>query len=226
MLRKRILVAEDDSSIARILRDNLVHEGFDVECASHGSEALQKVQDFRPDLILLDIVMPGADGFEICRSLSTAKVRVPIIMLTARSQPLDKVRGLQLGADDYVTKPFLIDELVARIHAVLRRSFRSVETLLLGDVTIDFGRMRALKRDVPLALTTQEFAVLQYLAERPGRVVLRDELLRAVWGFSEAPLTRAVDVSMARLRRKIEPDPHQPRFIRTVHGDGYSLMLD
>ena len=222
-MRSHILIVEDDMTLALLLRDNLTYEGFDVECAPDGRQALERVRAVRPALVLLDIAIPGVDGFDVCRMLNAGRDRLPIIMLTARTQRPDKVRALQLGADDYVTKPFSFDELLARIHAVLRRSYPAVHTCTVGDVTIDFGQMRAFKRGAALRLTAREFAVLQHLAERPGKVVTRDELLRVVWGCRDPMLTRTVDNFVARLRRKIEPEPHHPRFIRTVHGDGYCL---
>jgi DNA-binding response OmpR family regulator len=225
-VNKRILIVEDDTAFARVLGDNLRYVGFRVECAVDGPEALRRARCARPDLVLLDVMLPGFSGFDVCRLLNAERERVPIIILTARTQQEDKVRGLELGADDYVTKPFALDELLARIHAVLRRSQRAVQTLTLGDVQIDLVRMRASKGRVPLVLTPREFTLLQYLAERAGKMVTRDELLRAVWGYDDAPLTRTVDSFVARLRRKIEANPHHPRFIRTMHGDGYSLTLD
>ena len=219
-----MLIVEDDAALASVLRDNLAYEGFDVRCASNAVQALEQVRQMRPDLILLDIALPGVDGFDVCRALNTGRDRLPIIMLTARTQRRDKVQALHLGADDYVTKPFSFDELLARIHAVLRRSYPTIRVVDLGtDVTIDFARMRATKGGAALSLTAREFAILQHLAERAGKVVTRDELLRAVWGCSEPPVTRTVDNFVARLRRKVERDPHRPQFIRTVHGDGYCL---
>lgn len=225
-MKKRILVVEDDLPLAHVLRDNLLFEGFDVECASDGEQALDRARAARPDLMLLDVDIPGVDGFEVCRRLSAERDRLPIIMLTARTRKRDQVRGLELGADDYVTKPFSFEELLARIHAVLRRSYPTVKTLSLAGVIIDFAEMRASRKGAALALTSREFAILQHLAERAGRVVTRDELLRAVWGYREPAATRTVDNFVARLRRKIEEDPHHPRFIRTVHGNGYFLNLN
>ena len=222
-MSKRILIVEDDVSFARVLRDNLIYEGFSVECVSDGRQALRQARLALPDLVLLDVTIPGLDGFEVCRALSTDRRRVPIIMLTARTQKEDKIRGLELGADDYVSKPFALGELLARIDAVLRRSQQTLQNLTLGDVVVDFGRMQASKRRAPLSLTPREFALLQHLAEHMGKVVTREELLCSVWGYDQAPLTRTVDNFVARLRRKIEPDPHRPRFIHTMHGDGYSL---
>lgn len=224
-MKKRILIAEDDPSVLRLLRDNLASEGFAIDCVSTGMQAIEHVRSARPDLVLLDIMIPDLNGFDVCRALSAERDRVPIIIITARTQQQDKVLGLRLGADDYVTKPFSLDELLARIHAVLRRSQRTIPTLLLGDVTIDFGRMHASRNGAPLALTPREFAVLQYLAEHSGQLVTRAELLRVVWGYHDVPLTRTVDNFVARLRRKIEPDPHHPQRLRTVHGDGYCLAL-
>ena len=221
----RLLIVEDDAALARLLRDNLVYEGFAVECVADGLEAIERVRTARPDLVLLDITIPGLNGFEVCRVLGAGPERVPIIIVTARTQSQDTVRGLELGADDYVTKPFALDELLARIHAVLRRSRRTIQTLTFGDVAIDFGRMRASKGGVALQLTPREFGVLQHLAEHAGKAVTREELLRVVWGYQDMPLTRTVDNFVARLRRKLEPDPHHPRYIRTMHGDGYCLAL-
>lgn len=226
MMKKHILIVEDDAALAMVLRDNLVYEGFKVDCVADGALAIGQARATRPDLVLLDVAIPGLNGFEVCRTLHSGRDRMPIIMLTARAQKKDKVLGLELGADDYVTKPFSFDELLARIHAVLRRTYVTVQTLSLGDVRIDFGQMRAWKRGAALDLTSHEFGILQHLAERPGRVVSRDELLRAVWGYVHTPVTRTVDNFMARLRRKIEKDPHNPRFIQTIHGDGYQLVLD
>ena len=168
-------------------------------------------------------MLPGLDGFEVCRALGRGPDRTPIIMLTARTGHDDKVRGLELGADDYVTKPFAFDELFARINAVLRRSHPRLDRIVLGDIEVDFRRYRASRGGRDLALTHREVELLHYLAERAGRVVTREELLRLVWRYSDVPATRTVDNFIARLRRKIEPDPHHPPFIRTVHGDGYSL---
>jgi two-component system response regulator RegX3 len=223
----RILIVEDDSTLSVVLRNSLTYEGFVVECAADGQQGLRAARARRPDLLLLDVMMPGLDGFDVCRALNAEAERLPIIMLTARTQQNDKVRGLELGADDYVTKPFVLDELLARIHAVLRRTTSSTRrTVTLGDIVIDFARRRAQQGRRRIELTPREFAVLWQLAEHPGSVVSRDELLRTVWGYHEPPLTRTVDIFIARLRRKIEPDPRHPRFLRTAHGDGYCLVFD
>jgi DNA-binding response OmpR family regulator len=221
-MRKRILLVEDDASLARVVLDNLGFEGFEARCAVDGAAAFSAVAEFRPDLVLLDISLPDADGFELCGPLAR-RAQSPVIFLTARGQKSDKLRGLNLGADDYVTKPFDLDELIARIHAVLRRTRMVGDSLTLGAVTVDFRTEQALKDGCAIHLTHREFELLRYLAERRDRLVLRDELLRAVWGYADTPLTRSVDHAVARLRKKIEPDPHRPRYIHTAHGDGYCL---
>lgn len=221
-MKKRILIVEDDVALLRVLRDNFLFDGFDVACAGDGHEALARARAFAPDLVILDVMLPGRDGFALAPLLRRGG-QTAVIMLTARSDKADKLTGLNLGADDYVAKPFDLDELLARVHAVLRRASPDVEVMELGAVTVDFRTMRATSRGRPMGLTHREFELLRYLAERPGRVVGRDELLRAVWGYPDAPATRSVDHAIARLRRKIEPDPKHPRFVHTVHGDGYCL---
>jgi DNA-binding response OmpR family regulator len=224
-MKQRILVVEDDAAIARVLRDNLQFEGYDVDCVSTGAAAVSTVKSFAPDLVVLDLMLPDASGFEVFPAVSQHG-RVPIMILTARGQKTDKLRGLNLGADDYVTKPFDLEEFLARVRGVLRRSRPPVEQLVLGVVQLDFRAQHATREDRLLHLTHREFELLLYLAERHGRVVHRDELLREVWGYADAPATRSVDHAITRLRKKIEIDAHHPRFIHTVHGDGYCLTLD
>ena len=224
--RKRVLIVEDDRSLARILNDNLTFEGYQVTGAADRDAALASVRSAPPDLILLDLMIPGANGFDLCAQLR-GQVRTPIIILSARAQKSDKLQGLDLGADDYLTKPFDLDELLARIRAVLRRHGKpEVELLTMGRVTIDFRTLSATRAGHELHLTHREFELLRYLAERRDRIVHRDELLREVWGYLSTPTTRSVDLAIARLRKKIEPDPHRPRFILTVHADGYRLTPD
>ena len=224
--QKRILIVEDDEGIARVLADNLRIDGFAVRWARTAHEALVESQSFRPDLVLLDIMLAGQpDGFEICRVLRQGG-RCGVIILSARGQREDKLRGLGAGADDYVTKPFDMEELAARINAVLRRTVLVVSRIRLGDIKVDFEAHTARRGSTPLHLTHREFEILRYLAERRDRVVHRDELLRAVWEIVDGSTTRAVDFAVARLRQKIEPNPPEPRFLRTVHGDGYSLTVD
>jgi DNA-binding response OmpR family regulator len=222
MMKKRILVVEDDTSLARVLRDNLTFDGFDVDWVSSGNAALKRVKAAAPDLVVLDIMLPDTNGFELCGLLRQGR-QTPIIILTARGQKADKIRGLNLGADDYITKPFDLEEFLARVRAVLRRTRPAFDTLELGQVMIDFRAQHASKDGKSIRLTHREFELLQYLAERQEHVVHRNELLREVWGYPDVPSTRSVDHAIARLRKKIESDPHHPRFIHTVHGDGYCL---
>jgi two-component system response regulator VicR len=221
-MKRRVLIVEDNAGLASVLADNLVVEGFEVQTVDDGDLAVAKAREFSPDLIVLDLMLPGKDGFALCGLLRQGR-RTPIVMLTARSQKDDRIRGLKLGADDYVTKPFDLEELLARIHAVLRRSRPDVERLTLGRVTIDFRALRAWSDSEDIDLTHREFELLRYLAERQEVVVDRDELLREVWGYASAPHTRSVDQAVVRLRKKIEPDPQHPVFIHTVHGNGYCL---
>jgi DNA-binding response OmpR family regulator len=225
-MKRRILVVEDDTALARLLCDNLIYEGFEVALASDGNRALREHSVFHPDLVLLDLTLPGLDGLEVCRKLNREQARTGIIILTARTQKDDKVQGLRLGADDYITKPFALDELLARIDAVLRRLHPAEDELTLGPLHIDFNHYTALRDDQKVAFSQREIEVLRYMSARAGKVVTRDELLRNVWGYQNIPLTRSVDNLIARLRWKVEPDPDNPRYIHTVYGDGYRLTLD
>jgi two-component system OmpR family response regulator len=222
MMKTRILVVEDDAPLARVLRDTLTFEGFDVQCAPDARLAIDISKSFSPDLVVLDIMLPDGNGFDVCGLLRQGG-RTAVIILTARSQKVDKLRGLSLGADDYVTKPFDLEELLARVKVVLRRARPAIERLCLGPVTIDFQTLRATHGNRPMQLSYREFDVLHYLAERQGHVVSRHELLSQVWSYADQPITRSVDHAIARLRKKIEADPRRPRFIHTVHGDGYCL---
>jgi len=224
-MKRRILVVEDDVSLARLLFDNLVYEGFDVALAADGQRALKEHDTFNPDLVLLDLTLPGLDGLEVCRKFNREQSRTAIIILTARTLKEDKVQGLRLGADDYITKPFALDELLARIEAVLRRVHPIDDSLVLGELRIDFNRYSAERKNEKVAFSQREMEVLRYMGARAGRVITRDELLLNVWGYQNVPLTRSVDNLVARLRWKIEPDPDNPRYIHTVYGDGYRLTL-
>jgi DNA-binding response OmpR family regulator len=223
--RKRILVVEDDEALARVLADNLRFSGFEVECEQDADGALARARAAAPDVVLLDVMLPGRNGIELCRVIRRGGT-TPVIMLTARDQKSDKLSGLEAGADDYITKPFDFDELVARIRAVLRRARTMVVQVRLGHVIVDFRELRATDGHRDVHLTHREFDILSYLAERQGRVVHRNELLREVWGYPEEPTTRAVDYAIKRLRGKLEPDPHRPRFLHAVRGDGYCLTVD
>lgn len=225
-MQTRVLIVEDDDALARVVSDSLRFEGYEVEVTNDGNEAITRLRAFQPDLVLLDIMLPNRNGLDLV-SVIRQGGRVPVIILSARSQKADKIRGLQLGADDYLAKPFDLDELLARMQAVLRRSRRIVERLVLGTIVIDLTTMKATNGSQELHLTHREFEVLRYLAERQDRVVYRNELLREIWGYLDVPMTtRSVDHAIARLRKKVEQDPHHPRFIRTVHGDGYCLSVN
>jgi DNA-binding response OmpR family regulator len=222
----RILVVEDDRLLAKILSDNLKLDGFEVARAADANSAVNVAREFVPDLVILDVMLPDHSGFDVFANLHQGG-RTPVIFLTARGQRADKVRGLNLGGDDYITKPFDLEEFLARVHAVLRRARANVQQLKLGAVAVDFATQTATQGKNPLHLTHQELEILKYLAARAGRVVYRTELLRAVWGYpDDSANTRSVDHAIGRLRKKIEPIPEQPRFIHTVHGDGYSLTPD
>jgi DNA-binding response OmpR family regulator len=226
MDQKRILIVEDDEGISRLLADNLTIDGFNVRWAPTAHDALVESQSFRPDLVLLDIMLAGQPrGFDLCAVLRQGG-RCGVIIVSARSQREDKLRGLGVGADDYVTKPFDMEELAARINAVLRRTVLVVSRIRMGEIDIDFETRVAQRGSASLHLTHREFEILRYLAERRDHAVHRNELLREVWGVVDGSTTRSVDFAVARLRRKIEPNPPEPRFLRTVHGDGYSLTID
>jgi DNA-binding response OmpR family regulator len=222
-VNRRILLVEDDPLITRMVRDNLVFDGFEVSCVASGDQALSQVRSFAPDLILLDLMLPQLDGFEICKAVSQSPRRIPIIVISARDQVSDKIRVLKIGADDYVTKPFKFDELLARIHAVIRRTNAAPDEMRLGNIKINFSALHAIKDGESLVLTAREFEVLKLLWINRDNVVSREQLLRSIWGFSEAPLTRSVDQFIARLRSKIEVDPRHPRYLHTVYGEGYQL---
>jgi DNA-binding response OmpR family regulator len=226
-VQKRILIVEDDRTLARVIRDNLVAEGFGVHAVVDPAGALTYMRSTVPDLILLDLMLPGGDGFELCRVLRQ-RSKVPIVILSARGQKADKLRGLNLDADDYITKPFDLEELLARIRAVLRRGRpTAIDRLVIGRLVIDFRKRHAASGATPVHLTLREFEVLSYLAERHDTVVRRSDLLTEIWGHTdESVATRSVDHPIARLRKKIEPDPGHPQFILTAHGDGYCLCMN
>jgi len=227
-----IMVVEDDSSIRLGLEDTLRAKGYQVVVATAGQQAVDLAERTRPDLIILDIMLPDFDGFEVCRRIKGHKSSLadtPVIMLTARGAELDRVRGLELGADDYVTKPFSLMELLARVSAVLRRASRgrsSPETLTFGRVAVDFARQEATKAGQPLELPHRAFEILRVLAGRPGEVVSREDLLDGAWGYDKYPNTRTVDNHMVKLRKAIEDEPDNPQYLLTVHGAGYRLKID
>src|SRR5215813_2729891 len=223
----RILVIEDDPAILRGLVDNLRFESYEVLSATDGETGYRLIKDKKPHLIILDLMLPKLSGYEVCRRVREEGITAPILMLTARGEDGDKVLGLDLGADDYVTKPFSIRELLARVRAFLRRSNPSKSPpneLRFADVVIDFLAYEARKGDQVLDMTRKEFAVLRVLAAHAGEVVTRDELLNEVWGFESYPTTRTIDNHIAMIRAKIENNPAEPSHLVTVHGVGYKLV--
>jgi len=233
MTGTRILVAEDDSHIREGLIDTLESEGYAVTAAGDGEETLRLWRAGAFDLILLDVMMPGKSGYDVCREIRKTDSAVPIVMLTAKGEEIDKVVGLELGADDYVTKPFGVRELLARIGAVLRRSRRdsdagdaSPDVFRLGQVEISRKTFRGSRGGQSFDLTPREMEVLEYFHDRPGVVISREKLLRAVWGYEYYGTTRTVDQHIAQLRKKVEADPARPELITTVHGVGYRYEGD
>ncbi len=227
-LSPRILLVEDEPSLVLTLTDRLVSEGYRVEIAGDGNSALAHAEEGPFDLVLLDVMLPGKNGFDVCRDLRQRGVSTPVLMLTARTQVVDRVVGLKLGADDYLTKPFEMIELLARIEALLRRSRGPVAavtgTYAFGGVVVDFRRAELTRDGVPLALSALELKLLRHLIENRGMVVSRDELLDQVWGYDASAHTRTVDVHVASLRQKVEPQPSRPQFIVTVHRLGYKFV--
>ncbi|HOB28642.1 MAG TPA: response regulator [Bacillota bacterium] len=220
----KILVVDDERSIAEILKYNLEKEGFEVILAYDGEEALERLEQDKPDLILLDIMLPKKDGFAVCREIRAQK-EIPIIMLTARETEVDKVLGLELGADDYVTKPFSAREVTARVKAILRRTraFVGEEKKLLrhGDLVVDLDAIQVFNRGRPVELTPKEFSLLSVLMRRPGHVFDRQQLLNQAWGYDYFGDERTVDVTIRRLREKLELNPSEPEYIHTKRGVGY-----
>ncbi|HZD49104.1 MAG TPA: response regulator transcription factor [Silvibacterium sp.] len=222
----KILVVEDEPNMVAGLRDNFEFEGYEVITASDGIEGLQKALDESPDLVVLDVMMPRMSGLEVCKQLRAKRASIPIIMLTARGQEVDKVVGLELGADDYVTKPFSIRELLARVKAILRRASapKNQEQHSFGDIEVDLRRCRVVKSGKLLDVSSKEFELLKYFISHSGETLSRDRLLEDVWGYDNFPTTRTVDTHLVRLRQKLEPDPEQPQYFLTVHGTGYRFV--
>ena len=225
-----VLVVEDDPAILHGLQESLRLDRHDVIGAFDGETGYRLAREKKPDVVILDLMLPKMGGFEICRRLRAEAFTAPILMLTARADEADRVLGLDLGADDYMTKPFSVREFLARVRALLRRASgekaeRLPDHLRFGDVVVDFRRCEALKRGAAVDLTRKEFGVLRLLAAKAGEVVSRDDLLNNVWGYESYPNTRTVDVHIALLRAKLEDDPSTPRRLITVHGVGYKLVI-
>ncbi|MBX7223628.1 MAG: response regulator transcription factor [Blastocatellia bacterium] len=223
---KRVLIVEDDPAITVALKDGFEYEGFTVLLASDGETGLRMASEKELDLIILDVMLPRISGFDICKTLRNNRKQTPIIMLTARGQEIDKVLGLKMGADDYVTKPFSFMELMARVEAVLRRTARHEENqdiYQFADITIDLKKYEAHKNGELLDLSPREIKILKYFIDHKGEVVTRDQLLDVVWGYNSVPLTRTVDMHIAKLRQKIEETPTDPKYIITVHRVGYKF---
>ena len=223
---RKVLIVEDDQAMAVALRDGFSYEGYAVQVARDGATGLQLAKERGHDLVILDVMLPRMSGLDVCRQLRSAGNDTPVIMLTARGQEIDKVLGLKTGADDYVTKPFSFLELMARVEAVLRRASKAaeaVEGVRFGDVEINFKTFEASKGGRPVELSPREFKMMKYFAEHRGEVVTRDQLLDHVWGYEGLPLTRTVDMHIAKLRQKIEDTPSDPRHVITVHRVGYKF---
>ena len=224
---KRLLIIEDDAELRDGLRDNLALEGYEIITAGDGDEGFRKATRMSPHAIILDLMLPKRDGFEVCRALKEHGSQIPILILSARAQDADKVRGFELGADDYVTKPFSIHELLARVRAMLRRAGGGASLGFVqkfGDVEINFRQQIARKGRRAIPLSTLESDVLRYLVARRGEIVSRDDLLGDVWGHQPFTTTRSVDNLIVRLRQKLESDPRHPQHILTVHGTGYKFV--
>jgi two-component system alkaline phosphatase synthesis response regulator PhoP len=226
-----ILLVEDEAAIAAFVQTALEREGFAVEVVEDGQQALARVNQALPDLIILDLMLPGVDGLEVCRAVRRMPTYVPIIMLTARAEDVDKVVGLELGADDYITKPFNTRELIARVRAVLRLAYSRAtmeesDRLRIGQLEIDLTGRTVTVGGQPVELTPKEFDLLVLLASHPGRVFGRETLLEKVWGYDYLGDSRTVDVHVQRLRRKLEADPHHPRHLLTVRSIGYKFARE
>jgi len=225
---KHVLVIEDEPQMRAMLVDNLEFEGYRVTAVASGEEALQAVSSRQFALLLVDVMLPGISGFDVCRTLRAQGTRVPIILLTARTHERDRVRGLDLGADDYVSKPFGVHELLARVRAQVRRDdWHSMtgEEFSFGDVVVRLQQRLVLRKGRRVALSAREFELLRYLFAHRNEVVSREQLLRDVWGYGQLTITRTVDNYVAKLRMQLEPKPHDPRYLVTVHGSGYQLLI-
>jgi DNA-binding response OmpR family regulator len=225
----KILIVEDEPNMRLGLKDNLEFEGYTVELAENGEDGLNKILDNKYDLIILDVMMPKMSGFDVCKNARKSGVSTPIILLTAKGEEIDKVLGLELGADDYVTKPFSVRELIARVKAILRRSenlsLSESKSIKIGKLEVDFNGYKAISGKKDVQMSHKEFEILHYLWKKKNTTVSRDDLLTEIWGYDETPTTRTVDNFILKLRQKIETDPNHPKIILTVHGVGYKMVL-
>ena len=223
----KILIVEDEPDMVTGLRDAFEFEGYQVIAARDGAEGFKKALAEKPDLIVLDLMLPKMSGLDVCRNLRKNSFDAPILMLTARGQELDKVLGLEVGADDYITKPFSLNELIARVRAHLRRATHEVSTIenyAFGDIKVDFQKFKATKNNHSIELSPREFELLSFLVNHRGETVTREQLLDAVWGYDAMIYTRTVDNHVAKLRQKIESDPENPAFILTIYRVGYRFV--
>ena len=225
---EKILIIEDEEDLVKGLKLNLADEGYEVDWASNGEEGLRKAIEETPDLIILDIMLPKKNGLDVCRELRQKHVTIPIIMLTAKGEEIDKVVGLEIGADDYMTKPFSIRELLARIKAHLRREKREAKTVpevyCFGDVEIDFTHFKVKHKNKESDLTSLEVEILKYFIAHQGEVITREVLLDKIWGYEKYPTTRTIDNHILKLRKKIETDPSHPEYILSIYGEGYRFI--
>ncbi|MGE5797625.1 MAG: response regulator transcription factor [Ignavibacteria bacterium] len=224
---KKILIIEDDPAVAEGLKAAIMQEHYEVILESTGERGFKKAKEEMIDLIILDLILPDRDGIDICRSLRKDGVNIPVLMLTGKKEEIDKVVGLEIGADDYMTKPFSIKELIARIHALLRRSssiIKEIEEYSFGDIYLNFKKHEAYKNGSVIQLSAMEFKLLKYFAQHVGEAISRDQLLDDVWGYEQFPTTRTVDNYILLLRKKIENDPSNPKYIITLHKAGYKFV--
>ncbi len=227
-MKEKILIIEDEEDLVKGLKLNLADEGYEIDWASDGVEGLRKALEEAPDLIILDIMLPGMNGLDICRELRQKNISIPIIMLTAKGEEVDKVVGLEIGADDYITKPFSVRELLARIKAHLRREKRegikAPKTYSFGNVEIDFVHFKVRRQGKEMDLTSLEMEILKYFVSHKGEVIKREALLDKIWGYESFPTTRTIDNHILKLRKKIEENPSNPKYILSVYGEGYRFM--
>ena len=229
MDKEKVLIVDDEEHIQELIKFNLEKNGYNILCCGNGAEALKIINKEKPSIVLLDLMLPGMDGYDVIKEIrrNSAVAKTPVIMLTAKGEELDKILGLELGADDYITKPFSVRELVARVKAVLRRSVvqSTEETFEFGDVSVNFNKHEVIKNGKKIELTLKEFELLETLIKNKGRVMTRDFLLDKIWGYEYIGETRTVDVHIRHLRQKIEEDDKNPEYVETIRGIGYRFNL-